>query len=233
MNVRNFGIASGLGGIGAGLAGMMGGSNNPYDDASKYYNQIPGAMSPYYSPYINAGHGALNQLQGQYGNMMGNYQGLQGQYNQLMNDPNGMMNKIGQGYQKSPGFDFQMGQGMNAANNAAATGGMLGSPQHQQQAATMSEGLANQDYYNYMNHALGMYNTGLQGNQGMFNQGLAGMQGLNQMGYNASNEYGMDIGNSLMNQGNMAYSGAAAQNQARGSQWGDVFGGLASLAAYA
>lgn len=232
MNVRNFGIASGLGGIGAGLAGMLGGSNNPYDDAAKYYNKIPGAMAPYYSPYINAGQNALGQLQGQYGHLLGNYQGIQDQYNQLMNDPNGVMSKIGAGYQKSPGFDWQMNQGMNAANNAAAAGGMLGSPQHQQQASTMAEGLANQDYYNYMNHALGLYNSGLQGNTNLYGAGLSGLQGLNSMGYNASNEYGMDIGNSLMNQGNLAYSGAAAQNQAQGSQWGDIFGGAAALAGF-
>lgn len=230
MNVRNFGIASGLGGVGAGLAGLFGGNNNPYDAASKYYNQIPSRMLPYYQPYMNAGQGALNQLQGQYGNLLGNYQGVQGQYNQLMNDPDAFLAKIGSGYQKSPGFDWQMNQGMNAANNAAAAGGMAGSPQHQQQAATMAEGLANQDYYNYMNHALGLYNTGLQGNANLYGAGLSGLQGLNQMGYNAANEYGQDIGNYLMNQGNMAYAGQAAQNQARGSQWGDIFGALGAMA---
>lgn len=232
MNARNFGIASGIGGIGAGLAGLMGGNSNPYDAASKYYNQIPGRMLPYYQPYMNAGQGAMNQLQDQYGKMVGNYGGVQDKYNQLMNDPNAFLAKIGAGYQKSPGFDWQMNQGMNAANNAAAAGGMAGSPQHQQQAATMAEGLANQDYYNYMNKALGAFNTGLSGNAGLYGMGIQGLQGLNQMGYNASNEYGQDIGNYLMNQGNMAYAGQATQSQAQGSQWGDIFGGLASLAGF-
>lgn len=232
MNVRNFGIAAGLGGVGAGLAGMLGGGQNPYDAASQYYNQIPGRMQPYYQPYINAGQGAMGQLQDQYGKMIGNYGGIQDKYNQMMNDPNGFLAKIGSGYQQSPGFQWQMSQGMNAANNAAASGGMAGSPQHQQQAAGMAEGLANQDYYNYMNHALGAFNTGLSGNAGLYGEGIQGLQGLNQMGYNASNEYGQDMGNYLMNQGNMAFSGQAAQNQAQGSQWGDIFGGLASIAGF-
>ncbi|MDD5212359.1 MAG: hypothetical protein PHV62_08075, partial [Sulfuricurvum sp.] len=226
MNVRNFGIASGLGGVGAGLMGMFGGQNNPYDAAKGAYDQIPGTISPYFQPYINAGQGALGQLQGQYGSLMGNLPGLQGQYNSLMNDPSAMFNKIAGGYHQSPGFQFQLGQGMNAANNAAAAGGMAGSPQHQQQAATMAEGLANQDFYNYMGQALGMYGTGLQGNQGLYNQGLAGMQGINQMGYNASNELAGGLASAVMNKGNMAFAGQAAQNQAQGSQMGDIFGGL-------
>lgn len=232
-DVQKMGLTFGAGGLGAGLAGMMGGGgDNPYDAASKYYDQVPGAIKPYFQPYIGAGQDAMGKLQGQYGNLLGNYGGIQGQYNQLMNDPNGMMNKIGSGYQKSPGFDWQMNQGMNAANNAAAAGGMAGSPQHQQQASTMATGLANQDYYNYMNHALGMYGMGLQGNQGLYNQGLQGMQGMNQMGYDASNQLAGGLANSLMNQGNLAYSGQAAQNQAQGSQWGDIMGGLSTLAMF-
>lgn len=207
-DLQNFGIASGIGGLGAGLMGLFGGgASNPYDSASKYFDKIPGTISPYFQPYINAGQGAMGQLQDQYG--------------KLINDPAAMMGKIGQGYQQSPGFDWQMKQGMNAANNAAAAGGMAGSPQHQQQAATMATGLANQDYYNYLSRALGMYNTG-----------LSGLSGINQMGYNASDQLAGGLANSLMNQGNLAYSGQAAQNQSQGSMWGDIFGGAGALAAF-
>ncbi len=98
---------------------------------------------------------------------------------------------------------------------------MAGSPQHQQQAATMAEGLANQDYYNYMNHVMGMYGQGLQGNQD-----------INHMGYGASNELALSLGNNLMNQGNAAFSSTASQNQNRGQQWGDIAGGLSTLAMF-
>lgn len=232
MNARNFGIASGAGGVGAGLMGMFMDSDSPYDAAAEHYNKIPGTISPYFNPYIQAGHGAMDQLQGQYGNLMGNRAPLQGQYNQLMNDPNGVMNRIGGGFQQSPGFNFQMKQAMNAANNAAAAGGMVGSPQHQQQSAEMASGIANQDYYNYLNHALGLYGSGLSGSQGMYGAGLQGLQGMNQIGYNASDQLAGGLASSLMNQGNLAYSGQAAQNQAQGQQMGDIFGGLATLAAF-
>jgi hypothetical protein len=205
MNSRDFGAYGGLAGIGSGLAGLFGGGGkDPYDAAKGYYDKIPGTISPYFNPYIQAGHGALNQLQGQFGG--------------LINDPSAMYNKVAGGYHQSPGFQWQLGQGMNAAGNAAAAGGLAGSPQHQQQAATMAEGLANQDFQNYMSQALGLYGTG-----------LSGMQGINQMGYNASDQLAGGLANNLQNQGNMAFAGQAARNQSRGSSWGNIFGGLASL----
>lgn len=209
MNVRNFGLASGLGGIASGLFGMNGGGGkNPYDAASGFMNQIPGATNPYYQPYAQAGSDAMHQLQGQYSN--------------LINDPSAMFNKIASGYQQSPGLKWQMGQGMNAANNAAAAGGMLGSPQHQQQAATMSEGLANQDYWNYMQNALGS-------SQNQYGLGLQGLQGLNNQGFQANDQMARIMADMLSGQGQMAFAGQAAQNQQRGSSMGDLFGGLSSL----
>lgn len=228
-----FGLGMGGADLAGGLAGMfMGGNNNPYEAARGSFDQIPGAISPYYNPYIEAGHSALPQLQNQYGSMVGQGAGLQGQYNNLMNDPAGFNSRLGAGFQQSPGFAWQMKQGMNAANNAAAAGGMLGTPQHQQQAATMAEGLANQDFNSYMSRVLGMYGTGLQGTQGMFNSGLQGMQGINNQGYNASNELAGALGSNFMNQGNLAYSGAAAKNQNQGAQMGDIISGLGTLAMF-
>ncbi len=207
-DLNKFGMAAGLGGIGAGLGAlMMGGGEDPYKAGNEYYKQIPGTVSPYYNPYIDAGKSAMGQSQGQYG--------------QLINDPGGKFNQFGAGYQKSPGYDWQLGQGMEAANNAAASGGMAGSPQHQQQAATMATGLANQDYYNYMNHVMSMYGQGLQGNEH-----------INDMGYHASDQLAGALGNNLMNQGNLAFSSTAAQNQSQGQMWGDLMGGASTLAMF-
>lgn len=230
MDWSKFGMASGLGGVASGLGSLfMGGGKNPYDAASSFYNRIPGAVSPYYSPYQQAGQNALGQLQGQYGQLTGGLNGLQGQYSSLMNDPSGMYNKLASGYHQSPGFQFQMGQGMNAANNAAAAGGMAGSPQHQQQAATMAEGLANQDFGNYMDRSMNLYGQGLQGNQGLYNSGLQGLQGLNSQGFNANDQMARIMADMLSQQGQMKFAGQAAQNQSQGQGWGDMFGGIASM----
>ncbi len=257
-DLSKFGMAAGAGGVGSGLASLfMGGGGNPYDAASKYYNKIPGMISGYFNPYIQQGQQAGNQLQGQYGQLAGNLpgleqqygklsgmgQGVMDQYSHLMQDPNAVMNQIGGQYQSSPGYQWQLGQGMNAANNAAAAGGMAGSPQHQQQAAQMAEGLANQDYWNYMTHGLGLYGqglqgatnlygTGLQGQQGLYNSGLSGLQNQNALGFQGADQLAGGLASSLMNQGNLAYSGQAAQNQAQGQQWGNLFGGLGALASF-
>lgn len=174
---------------------------NPADSAQGYLSQIPEMLKQYYNPYVQGGQQAYGQLQGQYGN--------------LMNDPGGMMNKIGQGYQKSPGYDFQMQQGLAGINNAAGSGGMMGSPMHQQQAGEMAGNLANQDYYNYLNHAMSMYG-----------QGLSGMEGMNKMGFEGTNELAGGLGGNLQSQASLGFAGQANQNQ----MLGDLMKQLSTLA---
>src|ERR1700751_3520310 len=107
------------------------GYTNPADKAMPYLDQIPDTIKPYYQPYIDAGQQSLSSLMGQ--------------YNTLLSNPGAIMNMAGGGFQQSPGYQFQMNQAINAANNAAASGGMAGTPYHQQNAAGMASNLANQD----------------------------------------------------------------------------------------
>ncbi len=194
------------------LAGayMLGNTSyaNPADSAMGYLNQIPGTISPYYQPYINAGTGALNTLTGQYTN--------------LINNPTQTMNQIGGTYQASPGYQWQVDQATSAANNAAAAGGMAGSPAEQQQLATTTNQLANQDYWNYVNHGMQQYNTG-----------LSGEQDINHMGYQASNELAQSLANALMSQAKLSYAGTANQNMMKqgtqGAQDSMGINGLADL----
>lgn len=184
----------------AGLGGLMsifggGGKNigmpnytNPAEGAMPYLEQIPETMRPYYNPYVNAGRNALS--------------GLTEQYGSLINDPTGLMNKIGATYQQSPGFQSRVGQATNAAMNAAAAGGMTGSPTHQQNVSQMVNDIAGQDYNNYMNQALGQYGLGLQG-----------MGGINQMGYGASTGLADSLASNLLNRANLSYTGQQNMNQ--------------------
>ena len=182
--------------------------NNPTSAAMPYMQQIPGAVGQYLQPYMGAGQQAMGQLQGQYG--------------QLINNPGQFMNQMGQSFQQSPGYQFQVGQATNAANRASAAGGMLGSAAEQSQLAGTVHGLANQDYYNWLNHAQDMYGMGLQG-----------LQGINQMGYGASNNMADFMAQNLQNEANAAYSGAVNQNQYNQGQAGSmgslISGGLGSL----
>jgi len=190
------GMMSGMGGgFGPFLQSLFGGGKNPADAAMGYLNKIPGTVKPYYNPYINAGQNAMGVLQGQYG--------------QMVNDPAALMNKFGSQFQQSPGYQFQVDQATNAANNQAAAGGLVGSPAAQMNTAQSINGLANQDYGNYMNRAMGLYGQGIQG-----------YQGLNQMGYNASDALANMLAQNLQNQGNLSYMGQDYQNQQKNGLWG-------------
>lgn len=191
--------AQGLMGPLAGILGNLFGNSqkNPADAAMPYLNQIPGMMQGYYSPYINNGMQDMGMLQGQ--------------YNTLINDPGSLMKSIGAGFQASPGYQYQVDQATQAANNSAAAGGMVGSPAAQKFIANQVNGLASQDYNNYMNQALGLYGMGMNG-----------LQQGNQMGYNASNSLAEALAQNSMNQANLAYQGQINQNQSQGGLWGDI-----------
>lgn len=181
----------------------FGGYNDPSKNAMSYLDQIPDQLKQYLMPYINAGSKATSQLPDIYGNML---------------DPNALMGKIGAGYSASPGYEWQLGQGTQAINNAASAGGMVGTPQHQQQEAQMAEGLANQDYYNYLGKALGLYG-----------QGAEGMAGLSGQGFKGAGELGEGISQYLTNASNIKYAGDMGENIHNQANQGAFWGFLSSL----
>lgn len=180
------------------MSNLFKGGKNPADSAMPYLNQIPGQTSQYFDPYINAGKNALPNLQGQ--------------YDQLLNNPGGKLNDIGQNFQQSPGFKFAMDQAMQAAGHAAAAGGMAGSPQHEQQNMGVATDLANQDYYNWLTGATGLYNQGLQGKQGLAAGGLQAGTSMADM-----------IAQTLAQQANLKFQGNRQQNQNKNDLWSNAF----------
>jgi hypothetical protein len=174
----------------------MGLFSNPAKSAMPYLNQIPGMVGQYFNPYIQAGLVSMPQFQQQ-------------AYS-AATDPGALLNQIAGGYQKSPGFDFAKNQAMDAMTRSAAAGGMAGSMQNQQQNAQLATQLANQDFNNYMKNALGVYGTG-----------FGGLEDIMKGGQTASQNAAGLLGSNLMNQGNLAYSGQANQNQ----MWGNLLGG--------
>ena len=195
-------------GVGALLAQLFGGHQpNPADAAIPYLNKIPGNLSRYLSPYVGSGQNALSTLQGQYGG--------------LINNPSSMLAGFGKNFQEDPGYQWNLKQGENAITNAAAAGGMAGSPMHQQQAGQLASNLANQQYQNYLQNVMGLYG-----------QGMAGEQGLNQLGFQGSEDMAQGLAQALMQQANLAYAGQANQNQQQGGTagaWGGILGGLGDI----
>lgn len=183
-----------------GALGLFGGfGDDPEDAAKKYYDQIPGTMKKYYDPYINAGRNAMGNLQGRYG--------------QMMDNPDEIISRLGAGYKESPGYKWQLQQGEAAIGNANAAGGMAGTQQHMQQSGQLANNLANQDYNQYLQNAMGLYGRGLQGEEG-----------INQMGFGASTDLGSSLAQALANQGNLAYAQQNNSDQQMGAGLGNFFG---------
>jgi len=191
------------GGLFGGAAGQMFGGD-PYSKAESTMGDIPGMLQKYFDPYLKAGQWALPQLYSQYG--------------QLLNDPGSKMSQFGAGFQQSPGYQFQNKQSIDAANRAAAAGGMVGSPAEQQQVEKTSGQLANQDYYNYINHVMNLYQ-----------QGLGGTGNMAQMGFGAASGLGEDLAGIMESQAQMQ----AAQGQGKSNMWGGLGGALGTAAMYA
>ncbi len=181
---------------------LIGQGPDPMEEADKFYKRVPGKVTPYYDPYINAGKSSLEDIQGQ--------------YKDLMNDPGSILSRLGKGYQSSPGYDFRKNQGLQAINNAAASGGMQGTMNHQQQAGDLAGNLASEDYNGYLQNALNLWGKGLQGKEGLSSQG-----------FNASSQLADLLGGNMMSRGNLAYTGAANKNKSNTDTLGGI-GGLAS-----
>lgn len=180
-----------------------GGGGNPSHEANKYLDQIPDELRKYFDPYINRGNRAGDLLEGQYGD--------------LLRDPGGRLNQIGGGYQQSPGFKFAMEQALGGAGRAAAAGGMAGSPMHSQQNMELATNLANQDYNNWIQNALGLYGRGMGGAENMYGIGAKAGMGL-----------GENLASVLAQKAAYGFEGQNYENQRRGGI-GGLLGGAAGM----
>ena len=192
--------------VAGGIAGLFGNKKkNPMKEANQYYDQIMPQMNQYYGPYSDAGKRAL-------GNVQGEYEGL-------TNNPNEKYNQLAGGYQQSPGYKAALEQALQASSQASARGGALGTPQDQQYANDIAVNASNKDFDNYMQKVMGLYGTGLSGQQGLEGQGFDAATGLG----NAS-------ANILGQKAQMAAQNAQGGNQARTQSWQNILSGLGSFA---
>jgi hypothetical protein len=193
------------GGIGSYLGGIFGGMNakNPFDASGKIYGQIPGMIQGDLGPWSQMGMHAANFLQPQ----------LEG----MVSNPGGYINGVGQNFHQSPGFAFALNQALQSGNNASAALGQAGSLANQQQQMSTATQLGNQDYYNWLNQALGMANSGIQG---------LGQQSM--LGENAASTMAQAMAQAMGNQANNAANQAGWQNQQQQNMWGGIGGLLGS-----
>ncbi len=180
-------LAGGIGAAGTAAGQMIAPWKNPSNASGQYFDQMSGEINKGYDPWIQRGTA-------------------------LADDPGGKLNQIGQGYHQSPGFQFALQQALQGGNHAAAAGGMAGSPQHEQQNMAVATGLANQDYNQWMQNALGLHQLG-------YNNGQAAGIGKSQ-----------DLASILASKAQNAYEGQNSENQHEGGMWGSLLGGLGTAA---
>jgi hypothetical protein len=136
-------------------------------------------------------------------------------------------------YQQSPGFQFALGQGLQAIENSASARGMTLSPNTQQSLAQYAVGLADQDFQQSYQNA---YNAYTQNQSNVLNS-LGSMAGYGNtaatnLGSAASNtgsnvssllsSLGSALGSNTIGAGNAAAAGTIGSSNA-------ISGGLSSL----
>lgn len=103
------------------------------------------------------------------------------------------------GFQKTPGYDFQMQQGTDAVNALAGARGGLHSGRTMQDLTSFGQGLANQEYGNHLTRLAGITDMGA---------GAAGNQAT------AGNAFAANASNALAQKGNATSAGIAGMNSA-------------------
>lgn len=114
------------------------------------------------------------------------------------------------GFQESPGYQYRLQEGQDAIQNSAAGRGMLQSGRTLRGLQTHAQGLANQDYWNYV----GQNRLGALDRHAQRQDRLGQLRGLSTIGQNAAVQTGAagqtaasNIGNAYQSAGNARASG--------------------------
>lgn len=131
-------------------------------------------------------------------------------------------------YLNSTGYQFRFGQGMDAINSNAAARGMLNSGATLKGLQTFGQGIASQEYQNYLNQLSNMNNilggTATAGQQQLGSVATAGTAGGGQAA-NAMIQGAANQGAALMHGGNAAAAGWQALGSGISNALGSFGGG--------
>jgi hypothetical protein len=114
------------------------------------------------------------------------------------------MDDIMKNYSLSPGATYERDQLGKGIGNTAAAGGFAGTPEHERAYGEMADKIMSGDMQQYLSNALGIYNTGLTGNENFFNKG-----------YDASSSLADLIGGSFGSQAGLGFQAANQSNTDR------------------
>jgi hypothetical protein len=165
-------FGSGLGGF---LGGMFGDSGKPYDKAMEQYQKYMQMGQGVQQPYLDAGKQGL-----------GNYQ----EWLDKQKDPSGFINGLMGNYQESPYAHMMQQQAMNAGNNSASAGGMIGSSALMQQQMQNAGQIASGDMNQWLQNVLGINTQYGEGQKDLKNGGQQSANALTDMYNNMGKQMG-------------------------------------------
>jgi hypothetical protein len=135
-------IAALLGGRDVGIAALQGAQPEALAELRGGVAGAAGAYDP-----LRAAAGRYGQVGGDASAMLSGALGLRGQ---------GGIDEARAAFQAGPGYDFQVGQGIDAITRAANAGGQVAGGNVLREAQTYGQGLANQEYQNYLKGLSGL-----------------------------------------------------------------------------
>ena len=165
---------------------------NPYKAAEPYLKQIGPMAQERLNPNIERGNRS--------------YESLEPLYERFANNPAEYLNELQQSYKPSTGYAFREKKALDAARNAAAAGGYLGTPYHQAQAAELAANIGGEDMHQWVQNVLGIQGAG-----------IGGQQGFAEQGYNSNNDLTSILGNALGTQAQNAFGKRDWKNERRGN----------------
>jgi hypothetical protein len=178
--------ASSLIGSGAQASATENAANSANATQLAMYNQNVARQQP----FVTAGTGATTQEQ--------NLLGLNGQA--------AATNAMGE-FTSSPGYQYQVQQGLSAIDNGAASNGTLRSGNTIRAEEGLGSNLANQDFSNYYNRLAGLSSIGENAAANVGNAGTATGQGIASTDTSSGNQLANIYGNASSGVGSAINSG--------------------------
>ena len=183
--------------------------NSPNTAGANAINSATQQAQANYQPYLAAGAGAEGTLANLYGT-------------------NGAAAQTAaqQNFQNTPGYQFALGQGLNAVNANAAQMGSPLSGNNEQAVNNYAQGTANQTYNNYVNQLSNLAGGGINAAGGSANAGLTGASAIAAADQNKANAANSAIGTGLSA---LFPSGVTLQQLLGSGGGGSGGGGLLSM----
>lgn len=162
---------------------------DPAKAANEYLDKIPAVGHQYYDPFVQGGQEAGGILKGEYGKML---------------NPNDFIANIMKGYSLSPGASYKRDLLTKGIGSTAAAGGYAGTPEHQREWGEMADKLLSGDMQQFLQNALGVYGTGLSGEQDIYGKG-----------YTATGSLADLLGGTLSSQAGLGFQSGSQTNARR------------------